>query len=198
MPSTSAEPISSRTCDHKIISIRHGEAESAAIGGDGDPGAMVSRPCLQAIKNFANRGGAIEIHFAVVDPTVSSTTPPFTPPSTPPRSSRNTSSERAGFKSTCPRRGTDRTERFVARQCDWQSQPIVIDQAFTRSEVTNTTQKETNGRPPFGRQRCASPAAQRLLRQTVDRSLMTRPPLARHENRHPQNRHLPHRQRGLR
>ena len=72
---------------------------------------------------------------------------------------------------------TDRTERFVARQCDWQSQPIVIDQAFTRSEVTNTTQKETNGRcPPFWPPKMCKPlAVQRLLRQTVDRSLR-RPP----------------------
>ena len=41
-----------------IISTRHGEvSESAAIGGDGGSRSNGVKTCLQAIKNFANRGG---------------------------------------------------------------------------------------------------------------------------------------------
>ena len=68
-----------------------------------DPGAMVSRPACKRSRTSPTVAAPLRSTSAVVDPTVSSTTPPFTPwPSTPPRSSRNTPSERAGFKSTWP------------------------------------------------------------------------------------------------
>ena len=98
---------------------------------------------MQAIKNFANRGGAIEIHFGgggshreFHDPAVH----PLAVHATKIFEEHPIGEGRVQINLALDA-STDRTECFVPRQRDWQSQPIVIDQTFTRSEVTNTTQE---------------------------------------------------------